>query len=343
LDGGPIGDASMVKDVAGDSRKTDTITGPMDLQPRDAANGGEANPILDGGVRDANRDVGKDTSRDAAGADVNKDATNVTPGPDRPPATGTCKSPFIIPDNITHADLVTTTAGAPHQIEMSCGANGADVVFSVFVSQPSIIYADTFGTAWDTMLQISADCPPTAPAVSANGFEGCNDDACNTAQSQVVTVVPRGTYYIIISDANGDSGPATIHFDQTVVGGGVLSQFPQGSGTLQGATLAGGRNGSLLCEASGPDDTYWWTTCPDAPGGPFSATTCNGASFDTVLTLQIPRAEIVACNDDDDNDNCGVQSTVATTLPPGAGLQSLLVGGKIARAYGEYTLTYTGP
>jgi hypothetical protein len=224
---------------------------------------------------------------------------------------------------------------------MSCGANGADVVFSIFVPAPALIYADTFGTAWDTMLQISSDCPPKTPATSWNGFEGCSDDACNTAQSQVAAYVGRGTYYIILSDANGDSGTATLHFDQTVVGGGVIDKFPQGTGTFLGATFSGGSNGSLICEASGPDDTYWWTTCPDAPGGAFSATTCGGATFDTVLTLQIPRAAIAACNDDDDA--CGTQSSVAATVPAGAGLQSLLVGGSVARDYGNYTVTYTRP
>jgi hypothetical protein len=224
---------------------------------------------------------------------------------------------------------------------MSCGANGADVVFSIFVAEPTIIYADTFGTAWDTMLQISDECPPTTSAVSWNGLESCNDDACNTTQSQVEAFVGRGTYYLILSDADGESGPATIHVDQSTVGGGVISPFPEGTGSFTGTTHAGGRNGSLICEANGPDDTYWWTTCPDAAGGAFSASTCEGTAFDTTLTLQIPRAGVVACNDDDDA--CGLQSTVSTTVPPGAGLQTLIVGGTIPRAYGDYTVTYTCP
>jgi hypothetical protein len=217
--------------------------------------------------------------------------------------------------------------GADHQVEIPCAPNGADVVFSIAVEEPELIYADTFGASWNTILHFSDTCPPDPGAVgSADGINECSDDACDTEQSQVTAVVAYGTHYLILSGANGESGEATIHIDRTFIGNGVLLPFPQGTGSLAGVTSGNGQ--TVLCEAGGPEDTYWWTTCPDFVGDSFYASTCVGTSYDTVLALQIPRSGVVACNDDDIT-TCGMRSTVTAALPPGAGLQTLLVDGHV--------------
>jgi hypothetical protein len=91
----------------------------------------------------------------------------------------------------------------------------------------------------------------------------------------------------------------------------------------------------------GRADTYWWTTCPDYAGGAFSASTCTGTSFDTVLSLQVPRTDALSCVND--TEACGRQSLLRTTVPPGAGLNVLSLGGGAAVAAGPYVLTYTRP
>jgi hypothetical protein len=49
----------------------------------------------------------------------------------------------------------------------------------------------------------------------------------------------------------------------------------------------------------------------------------------------------MACNDDDNA--CGMQSTIATTIASGAGIHLLTVGGAAGSSMGAYTLSYTRP
>jgi hypothetical protein len=239
-----------------------------------------------------------------------------------------------------HADTLATNVGADHLFEIPCAENGADVVLAVSVEDSELVYADTFGASWDTILFFSETCPPDGSAGAyTSGFDGCSDDACGTSQSQAMALLGYGTHYLILSGAHGETGQAIIHFDRTVVGNGVLLPMPPGSGSVDGVTS--GQGLSDLCEAGGPEDTYWWTTCPDFPGGEFFASTCGETLYDTVLALQIPRARAVVCNDDDNL--CGRQSSVSMAVPPGSGLQSLLVDGHVGKAAGPYSLAYTRP
>jgi hypothetical protein len=166
-----------------------------------------------------------------------------------------------------------------------------------------LVYADTFGAAWNTALFFSDTCDkPTFP--SGQGAAACNDDACGTSQSQVVGVLRSGYHYLIVSGANGESGDVTVHVDRAVVGTTNPIDLASGSGTLQGNVAGGGTTN--LCEASGPQSNYWWLTCPDYAGGAFQASNCNTATWNTVLSLQIPRGPILSCDIDDFN--CGLGS-----------------------------------
>ena len=301
-------------------------------------------------------------TRDVAKADGARDASRASDGPSPPVVdgsqqnirdgaamvdaplarSGTCANPIPIPLSAQgmHTDMLATNVGADHLLEIPCAENGADVVLSVSVEDSELVYADTFGASWDTILFFSETCPSDGSAGDfASGFDGCSDDACGTSQSQAMALLGYGTHYLILSGAHGETGQAIIHLDRTLVGNGVLLPMPAGSGSVDGVTS--GQGLSDLCEAGGPEDTYWWTTCPDFPGGNFFASTCGETSYDTVLALQVPRARVVACNDDDDT--CGRQSTVSMALPPGAGLQSLLVDGHVGKAAGPYSLAYTRP
>jgi hypothetical protein len=258
-----------------------------------------------------------------------------------PPRPGTCANPIPIPLGTMHTDMRATNVGADHLFEIPCAQNGADVVFSISVEDLELVYADTFGASWNTILLFSETCPPDINAGDVtSGLDSCSDDACGTAQSQAMALVGYGTHYLILSGGHGESGEATIHLNRTSMGSGLLLPMPAGTGSLVGTTSGLGGL-SDLCEAGGPEDTYWWTTCPDFAGGDFFASTCGGTSYDTVLVLQVPQSGVVACNDDDNT--CGRQSTVTIALPPGAGLQSLLVDGHVGTSAGPYTLAYTRP
>jgi hypothetical protein len=120
-----------------------------------------------------------------------------------------------------------------------------------------------------------------------------------------------------------------------------LATLPVGTGSLTGATTNQQLGNVDPCQAPGPDNSYWWLTCPLDVGGAFSASTCEGTSFDTVLELQVPRTALSTCNND--YEPCGMRSSLTATIPPGAGLNMLTVDGATMRAFGSYQLSYTRP
>ena len=253
---------------------------------------------------------------------------------------GTCVSPIDIPAGRSKIDVQVSTAQAVHVLNFPCGSNGADIVIRIHVltEQPQLYYADTFGAAWNTMLFFSDTCDqPKAP--TGADFVACSDDACGTSQSQVGAVLNYGYHYLIVSGANGESGDVTVHVQSAILGNGTIASLAAGTGSVEGNTSGIDRSG--LCEYSGAKDNYWWQSCPDDVPGAFTASTCGGATWDTALTLQIPRADIVSCKDDDND--CGMQSTIKLTMPAGAGIQVLTVGGTTGNSIGNYTLTYTRP
>jgi hypothetical protein len=200
-----------------------------------------------------------------------------------------------------------------------------------------MVYADTFGATWNTILAISPTCPLTAPTAYP-GMVGCNDDACGTAQSQVFAILPNGRHYLVLSGVNGDSGSVTIHIQHAQVADSRNLSLPEGSGTLTGKTSGSGS--MALCEAGGPEDCYWWVSCPDYAGGTLSASTCAGTAFDTVLSLQIPSNDTVSCAN---GDSCGLQELMTAAIPSGAGMHVLTVDGDVHSSAGAYTLTYSRP
>jgi hypothetical protein len=143
-----------------------------------------------------------------------------------------------------------------------------------------------------------------------------------------------------VSGVNGASGNVTVHFQHAPVGTGALANLPTDQNQVQGTTIYGIDNSST-CEAAGAKNSYWWASCPDYAGGNFSATTCNGADWDTVLFLQVPQAGTLLCSDDDPA--CGILSTVSAKIDPGAGLYVLTVAGALMSTFGDYTLSYTLP
>jgi hypothetical protein len=323
---------------------------------RDA--GGVAPSGLDGSavrdtadVRDGRFDLGaldvvgtKDSTVDRADAAKAGDAKDATAdvNPDLAPVgKGTCASPIDISLGLNHADIMVKTGQATHLVDFPCASNGADVVlrFEVTTETPQLVYADTFGVAWNTALLFTDSCDTSAPPPGNDDLAACNDDACGTSQSQALAMLNLGFHYLIVSGVNDESGDVTVHFQHALLGTGPFIELAPGSGSVQGTTS--GVDFAGQCQAVGPKNAYWWLSCPDYAGGPLLASTCGGADWDTVLSLQIPRTDDVECNDDDTA--CGILSTLNTTVPPGAGIQILAVGGSVGSSMGDYTLTYSLP
>jgi len=300
----------------------------------DAAVDAEAG-VPDGGV--VTGDAGVDAE---AGAPVADGATGDAADGSALTGLGTCDTPYVIPMNVAHTDItVDTTTGRTHDFDFPCASNGTDVVLSFIVTQPEIVYADTFGASVNTALFFGDACDGSSGPAAAQGTASCNDDACGAQQSQATAVVDYGLHLLVVSGVGTDGGPVTVHFQHAQLGSGQARTLAAGSGTVSGTT---GSIGAMnMCQASGGDDSYWWATCPSFAGGSFTASTCNGATFDTVLSLQVPRTNVQSCADD--AINCGVQSTINTSLPAGAGVQVLTIDGATGSDKGPYTITYTRP
>jgi hypothetical protein len=170
----------------------------------------------------------------------------------------------------------------------------------------------------------------------------CNDNACGTQQSQIVALLQPGNYRLGLTGASGAEGAATIHFAYAFAASGTETPLPAGSSTQTGTTV--GTSGNIddespSCIAAGPENGYWWTSCPGAAGGLLSASTCGGATWETVLETEIPETVPYACS----SDGCYPDTSIAATVPAGAGLRVLLVDGQAGTDRGAYTMTVDRP
>ena len=232
-------------------------------------------------------------------------------------------------------DVLANAAGANADLAAPCGSAGTpDVFFTFSLTRREMVYADTFGSTGSNALYFASSCSAARTVSTTPSDVLCSAGACGTAQSQVVALLDPGTHYLVYAG----QGAATIHFQHAEVGSGTVTHLDTGTSSKTGATTSGA--GLLYsCQAGGKENAYWWHTCPSNAGGAFSASTCGGASFDTILELQVPGADSVLCDDD----TCSTQSTIATTLAGGAGLYVLAVDGSSQIDYGSYTLSVTRP
>ena len=338
------------RDVATEAAaRFDGVTGLDTTKPgdtRDGASPSEAGGIDGPGALDTTKpgdtkdgakasDAADAPLSDAKDAPINKDALD-TAAIDSPPGNG-CENAIEISLDELHTDMTVTTDGESHAFDLPCAAGGKDIVLSFYLDRTEMVYADTFGSTWDTILAFSPTCPVTAPK-PVDGMIDCNDDACATKQSQAFAILPNGRHFLVLSGGNDESGSATIHFHHAPVALSNNQNLAEGTGTLTGTNSGSGV--LAVCEASGPETCYWWVSCPEYAGGSLKASTCTGTTFDVVMSLQIPRTNAVSCAN---GDSCGLQEAMSTTIPPGAGMHVLTVDGDVRTSTGDYTLVYTRP
>ncbi len=173
----------------------------------------------------------------------------------------------------------------------------------------------------------------------------CDDNlgpGCTTGgtASQIYTVLNAGTYYLVVS-SNGTPGTATIHFEHLNVGTGALAPLPRGVSVRSGTTVAGVASGyTSSCGGSGPEQAFWWPTCPEQAAGTMSASTCSRATWNTVLSVVSGGGSGDLCNNE--GTTCSPQSSLSTTIAAGSGLHALVVDG-FGLAAGSYSVLVTRP
>jgi hypothetical protein len=177
----------------------------------------------------------------------------------------------------------------------------------------------------------------------------CNAGSCGTQQSRIVALLEPGSYRLGLTGRNGAQGAATIHFEWALAGSGAIAQLPSVNSVLVGATHGSEGNIDGLsseCLAAGAENSYWWARCPSDPAKTITASTCSGGTtWESVIEAQIPKlapsvASAYRCN----LDGCGLQGSLTTGIPGGAGLGVLSIDGQAGNDVGNYSMTVTyGP
>jgi hypothetical protein len=224
----------------------------------------------------------------------------------------------------------------------TCGlasGGGRDVYYRFTLPAAEVVYADTFGSSFDTVLELySGACTSVASQMA------CSDDSCGViGPSQLAVQLAAGSYCLVVDQYTSaqTSGDAVLQFIRGGRTGTAIGSAT--SGTLTGNTVGGPNTQtatSCQSNASGPEAAWYWTRCPAEAARTVNAATCSGTSFDTIITLRTGAAE-TACADD----QCGAttpvrQSTLPATTVNGAGLFWLVLDGWNG-ASGAYSMTYS--
>ncbi len=273
-------------------------------------------------------------------------AGNCGSGPANDVPTGAVTINMAVPSSTFTVD----TTYAVNNATGTCGCTGGHDVFYAFtLTAPEIVYADTLGSPFDTSLfvQTSAGVNVTATGLPTGGL-ACDDDGglggCNTGlQSQILVSLPAGSYRLVLSGCS--QGVANLRFQHLPLGNGAAAYLGAGASTPAGITVGTGRVTAASCTSAGAENTYYWYTCSASTGGTFTASTCGRASWDTELEQRSAGRTtpgVGVCNDDGGG-TCGVQSSVTTTIPAGAGLHTLYVDGYLATSAGAYTVSVSRP
>ncbi|MFO0630234.1 MAG: SUMF1/EgtB/PvdO family nonheme iron enzyme [Polyangiales bacterium] len=253
---------------------------------------------------------------------------------------GVCTAASVtndLPVNATSLSLATpvvtltgSTVGATRQ--GTCGTEG-DVFYGFSLARREIVWVNTFGSTFDTTIALL-----DAGGTVLTGQ--CNDNsACGGAQSSTGAVLTPGAYLIAVGGARGAGGTFTLNLHHLPAGNGPATQVIDTSPGIR--TFSGQTSGTgLITQGCGgsqaPENSYWFTTCPGGTAIVLGASTCGGAGFDTILSVQTTSRAVVASDCSDDA--CpSLASRVTAAIPAGAALHEVFVDG-YATLSGRYAL-----
>ncbi|MEZ4394965.1 MAG: hypothetical protein R3A48_28140 [Polyangiales bacterium] len=217
--------------------------------------------------------------------------------------------------------VMGSTTGATRQ--GACGAAG-EVYYRFTLTRREVVSVNTYGSTYDTTVALT-------DAMGAQLTGACNDDStCGGLQSQYTAVLDAGTYLVAVGGFSSNTGNFVLNFHHLPVGNGPAVQVTNtaaGVRTYTGTTSGTGTvTQSCGGGATGPENTYWFVTCPSFVSTPIQVSTCGGASWDTVAAQLSTNRTAGVCNDDG-TPGCGVRSRAAGTLAAGAALHAVYVDG----------------
>jgi hypothetical protein len=228
---------------------------------------------------------------------------------------------------------------APSTPALDCGdMGGRDVFYQFTLPAAEVVYFDTFGSNYDSVVRIFAGACTAIGATKA-----CGDDSCGGTRSQGALQLAAGTYCLVVDQFSSTTtnGATTLTFKR---GGRTGIALTTATGTVTGTTTGGANQSVAGCEANSnqPDVGYFFLTCP-ATTVTVNANTCTGTAFDTILYMRTGAATTadVACSDDVTGCGNNLQSRITNASLSGANLQWLILDGFGLTGNGAYSLSYS--
>jgi hypothetical protein len=199
------------------------------------------------------------------------------------------------------------------------GDGGRDVFYKVVLSAPEVVYFDTFGSSFGTVVRVIAGSACTA----TGAVPACTAGACGGAQSQLAQSLPAGTSCVIVDQHAGDTtGALVLHVkragrDATPLAAGVHTMT---GNSCSGANVTQPGNGCVINDSKTAEDVaYYFTACP-AQTLTLDASTCADSTkthYDTVMYLRAAGTnQSIAC--DDDSNTCTARPDRADGHPDGS-------------------------
>jgi hypothetical protein len=261
----------------------------------------------------------------------------------------------VCPANDLPAGAIDISAGGMFTVDLSaahddnfaastptldCGhMGGRDVFYTFTLPSEEVVYYDSFGSNFDTVIRVFAGACTSIGATLA-----CADDACSSTQSQGAVDLAAGTYCLVLDqfDNTTINGAATLSFKR---GGRPGIEIGPGSGSFTGSTTGKTDLSVASCEANThqPDVGHFFLSCP-AVTTTIGANTCTGTSFDTIIYGKsglATSADLVCSDDETGCGASGFQSKFTGWTVSGPNLQWIIVDGFGLTGNGTYKLTYT--
>ena len=219
-----------------------------------------------------------------------------------------------------------------------CGIQGGrDVFYQLTLPAAEVVYFDTFGSTFDSVLRIYA-----GSCASLGAIQACGDDACAQQRTQLARELAAGTYCIV-----ADQYSSTVTAGALVLNvkrGGRAGSQVSGSGSVSGTTTGKTNLSTASCEANTtqPDVSYFFLSCPSVTTT-VAANTCSGTAFDAVMYVKagVATSADVACSDDVSGCGNGLQPKITGATVSGANINWIIVDGFGQTGNGAYTLTYS--
>ncbi len=227
------------------------------------------------------------------------------------------------PENDSCAGAIDVSAGGTFNYDLNgalpdysglCGASATaeDVFFKFTATGNEQVTVSTCGQTADTVLEILDSC--SGPTII------CNDDACGLQSTASAILSPGQTVYIRVAEFGGGVHAGAIEVSSVPVVPPANDLCENATPAVEGNsyefdTSFAGTEGSASCGFNGdPGSKDVWFTLTASRDGQLQAITCDGTTFDTIVSIYDGcNGTEIGCNDD----ACGVQSIATANVTAG--------------------------